>query len=82
MASVLDAPWPRYRLAAPMLKRRWYELRIIAEDGRVWLRQTALQRSWGVADSGEAELAGSLGSLGKMVFGAAPAAAPGPHDNP
>ena len=50
-----------HRLAAPMLKRRWYELRIIAEDGRVWLRQTTLQRSWGVADSVEAEFAGSLG---------------------
>ena len=46
---------------APMLKRRWYELRIIASDGRLRLRQTALQRSWGVADSGEAEMAGSLG---------------------
>jgi len=65
-----------------MLKRRWYELRIIAEDGRVWLRQTALQRSWGVTDSGEAEFAGPLGSLDKIVFGADPAAAPGPRDNP
>ena len=70
-----------HRLAAPMLKRRWYELRIIAEDGRIWLRQTALQRSWGVTDSGEAEFPGSLGSLDKIVFGAAPAAAPGPRDN-
>src|SRR5215831_11203211 len=47
-----------HRLAAPMLKRRWYELRIIVEDGRIWLRQTALQRSWGVTDSGEAEFPG------------------------
>ena len=70
-----------HRLAAPMLKRRWYELRIIVEDGRVCLRQTALQRSWGVTDSGEAEFPGSLGSLDKIVFGAAPAAAPGPRDN-
>jgi N,N-dimethylformamidase len=70
-----------HRLAAPMLKRRWYELRIIVEDGRIWLRQTALQRSWGVTDSGEAEFPGSLGSLDKIVFGAAPAAARGPRDN-
>ena len=70
------------RLAAPMLKRRWYELRIIAGSGRVRLRQTALQRSWGVVDSGEAEATGSLGGLGTIVFGAAPTAAPGPHDNP
>ena len=32
------------RVAAPILKRRWYELRVIAEAGRVRLRQTALQR--------------------------------------
>lgn len=70
------------RLAAPMLKRRWYELRIIAEAGRLRLRQTALQRSWGVNDSGEAEITGSLGSLGTILFGAAIAAAPGPHDGP
>ena len=30
------------RVAAPMLKRCWYELRVIAEAGRVRLRQTAL----------------------------------------
>ena len=39
------------RVAAPMLKRRWYELRVIAKAGRVRLRQTALQRSWGATDS-------------------------------
>jgi hypothetical protein len=46
-----------------MLKRRWYELRIIEEDNRVWLRQTALQRGWGVTDSGEAEFLGSLDKI-------------------
>jgi hypothetical protein len=70
------------RIAAPMLKRRWYELRIIAEAGRIRLRQTALQRSWGVTDSGTAEMTGSLGWLGAIVFGAAPAATPRPHENP
>jgi N,N-dimethylformamidase len=70
------------RLAATMLKRRWYELRIIFEAGRVRLRQTALQRSWGVIDSGEAELTGSPGPVGTIVFGAAPAAVPAPYDNP
>jgi N,N-dimethylformamidase len=67
------------RLDAPMLKRRWYELRIISEAGRLCLRQTALQRSWGAADFGEAELTGSLGSLGTVVFGAAPAPEDGPY---
>jgi N,N-dimethylformamidase len=70
------------RVAAPMLKRRWYELRIVAEAGRVHLRQTGLQRSWGVIDSGEAELTGALGALGIIVFGAMPDPTPGPGDNP
>jgi N,N-dimethylformamidase len=70
------------RLSAPMLKRRWYELRIVANSGQIRLRQTALQRSWGAIDSGEAETAGSLGSRGAIVFGAVPTAAPGPHGNP
>ena len=77
----LDARRPRIRLAAPMLKRRWYELRIIADAGRLRLRQTALQRSWGVTDSGEAEMTGSLGSSAAGVR-RRPTAAPGPHDNP
>lgn len=70
------------RIAAPMLKRHWYELRIIAEAGRIRLQQTALQRSWGVTDSGTAEMTGSLGWLGAIVFGATPAATPRPHENP
>ena len=70
------------RIAAPMLKRRWYELRVIVEAGRVRLRQTALQRSWGMTDSGEAETTGSLASLVGIVFGAAPAATPRLHENP
>jgi N,N-dimethylformamidase len=48
----------RVQLAAPMVKARWYELRVIAGDGRIRLCQTALQRSWGVDDSGEAEMTG------------------------
>ena len=70
------------QLAAPLLKRRWYELRIIVETGRVRLRQTALRHSWGVGDSGEAEFTGSFGELGTVVFGAAPAAALRPGNNP
>jgi N,N-dimethylformamidase len=70
------------RLAAPMLTRRWYELRIIAEAGRVRLRQTALQRSWGVADSGGADLTGAVGKVRTIIFGAAPTTAPSPHDSP
>ncbi len=41
-------------VAAPMLERCWYELTAVFGSGRVHLKQAALARSWGVADSGEA----------------------------
>src|SRR5215831_12915491 len=72
----------RVQVAEPMLKRRWYELRVVADGGRLRLRQTALQRSWGTADSGQAEMTGALGALGRVTFAAAPAPRPGPRDNP
>ncbi|HTZ36173.1 MAG TPA: N,N-dimethylformamidase beta subunit family domain-containing protein, partial [Stellaceae bacterium] len=72
----------RAQVAAPMLARRWYELRVIAAGGRLRLRQTALQQSWGVADSGEAELAGGLGPLAGITVAAMPAAHPGLQGNP
>jgi N,N-dimethylformamidase len=72
----------RVQVAAPILKGRWYELRIIAGGERIRLRQTALQRSWGVADSSEAEMAGSLRPLARLTFGAAPTGARGPCNNP
>jgi N,N-dimethylformamidase len=80
--AILDIAGGRVQVAAPMLERRWYELRVLISSGRLRLRQTALQRSWGVADSGEAELAGSAGQLDKVTFGAAMTAAPQPGDNP
>jgi N,N-dimethylformamidase len=72
----------RVQVAAPMLKKRWYELRVIAAAGQLRLRQTALQRSWGVSDSGSAEVAGKLDTLRKLTFGATSTAQPAPHDNP
>ena len=42
-------------VAAPMLERCWYELIATFAGGRVHLAQHALQRSWGVDDSGEAD---------------------------
>ena len=65
-----------------MLKGRWYELRLIANAEQLRLRQIALQDSWGVTDSGSAEMPGSLGILRKLTFGAASTAQPGPHENP
>lgn len=41
-------------VAAPMLERCWYELTATFARGQAQLTQRALQRSWGVADSGEA----------------------------
>jgi N,N-dimethylformamidase len=78
----LELGGDRVRVAAPMLKRRWYELRVVADGGRLRLRQTALQHSWGTADSGQAEMTGALGRLGRVTFAAAPTHRPGPHDNP
>ena len=80
--AVLEAQGGRVQVAAPMLERRWYELRIIASAGALRLRQTALQRSWGVADSGEAEMPGAAGALGRTVFGARTTVSAQPYDNP
>jgi N,N-dimethylformamidase len=79
---VLEAGGGRVQIPAPMLTRRWYELRVVASDGRLRFRQTALQRSWGVADSGAAEMPGTAGVLKRLALGAGFTAAPGPHDDP
>ncbi len=42
-------------VSAPMLERRWYELHVTFHAGTVRLTQTALERSWGVEDSGVAD---------------------------
>jgi len=60
-------------VAAPMLERCWYELTAVFGSGRVHLRQAALARSWGVADSGEAEGGAGLPG-GDRLFMAADAA--------
>jgi N,N-dimethylformamidase len=60
--AVLEAGGGRVQIPAPMLKGRWYELRVVASDGQLRFRQTALQRSWGTLDSGAAEMPGNAGS--------------------
>jgi N,N-dimethylformamidase len=70
------------QVEAPMLKGRWYELRLIAIAEQLRLRQIALQHSCGVTDFGSAEMPGSLGMLRKLAFGAASTAQPGPNENP
>lgn len=56
-------------------------MRVIAAGGRPRLWQTALQRNWGVADSGVAEMPGTAGVLKRLALGAGFTAAPGPHDD-
>lgn len=80
--AILEVQGRRLQVSAPMLKRRWYELRIIASAGALRLRQTALQRSWGVADSGEAEMPGAVGISARIVFGARLSADGPPCANP
>jgi N,N-dimethylformamidase len=80
--AILDIAGDRVQVAAPMLERRWYELRVLISGGRLRLRQTALRTSWGVADSGQAELAGLVGAIGNVTFGAAMTAASQPGDKP
>lgn len=82
--AILEIAAGRVQLTTPMLERRWYELRVLISGGRARLRQTALQRNWGVADNGEAELAGAAAALGlgTVTFGAAMTAAPRANDNP
>ena len=70
--AVLEMDGARCQVPAPMLERRWYELRVLLSAGRARLVQTALQVSWGVVDSGTAEIAGRMDALRDMVFAAAP----------
>ena len=80
--AILEAQGQRIQVAAPMLKRRSYELRVIASAGALRLCQAALQRSWGVADSGDAEMRGDIGAFTEIVLAAHRSTIPQPHDNP
>ena len=57
---------------APMLEGRWYELRLMFQNGQVRLRQTALQTTWGTQDSGEAQGELHPATLHRILFGARP----------
>ena len=48
------------RVPAPMLERRWYELRVICAGGSLRLLQIPLTKDWGVDGNGEAGLPASL----------------------
>ena len=57
---------------APMLEGRWYELRLLFSGRAVRLRQTALQPTWGVVDSGECSGELHLAPLQRIMLGARP----------
>ena len=57
---------------APMLERCWYEITATFQNGQVTLTQTALQRSWGVNDSGTTIGPASLPSGPRLLFAADP----------
>ena len=57
-------------VGAPMLERCWYEITAVFAGGRVRLEQRALQRSWGVVDSGAASGAAGLPSGSRLLFAA------------
>lgn len=57
-------------VSAPMLERSWYELRAEFTDGKVRLSQTALRRSWGVDDSGNAQGVAPLPVFSRLLIGA------------
>src|SRR5207237_7602886 len=54
----------------------------VASAGARRLRETALQRRWGVTDSGDAEVPGAPGAFGRPVFGSRPTVSAQQYDNP
>ena len=58
------------RVDAPMLERRWYELRLIASAGAVRLIQHKLHQDWGVVGDGSASLAANLPVPRQIVLAA------------
>jgi len=73
----------RAKANAPMLERRWYELRLILNGTRARLVQMPLQRSWGVTDAGTGTAASMpLEPVHAFVFGAEPVRVSDPDDAP
>ena len=63
------------RVAASMLERRWYELRVICAGGSLRLLQIPLTMDWGVNGGGEAQLSATADPSTTMVLAAAPVGA-------
>ena len=58
--AVLRVGGQECRVAAPMIERRWYELRLVVGAGGVRLIQRKLQTDWGSEGDGSAALAAVL----------------------
>ena len=63
------------RVTAPMLERRWYELRVICARGSLRLLQIPLTMDWGVNGGGEAQLSATADPSTTMVLAGAPVGA-------
>ncbi len=68
--AILDQGGATLAVDAPMLERCWYEITVQFSAGRVTLTQTALQTSWGVADSGHASGSAALPAGDTLLFAA------------
>ncbi len=55
-------------LDAPILPRRWYDLRVAVQPGRISLSQQALQTDWGARDSASTEAAATLRLAGPLTI--------------
>lgn len=75
--AVLRVGGQACRVVAPMIERRWYELRLVASGGGVRLIQRKLHTDWGSEGDGEARLDAALPVPRQLLL----AAAPGDHFN-
>lgn len=80
--AALEIGGARCAVQAPMVERRWYELRVILDAGEARLLQIPLQLGWAIGDAGEATMQGSIGLTDTILFAAAFTPSPGPHDDP
>ncbi|MCC6719880.1 MAG: N,N-dimethylformamidase large subunit [Acetobacteraceae bacterium] len=74
--AVLRVGAAECRVDAPMLERRWYELRLVASGGAVRLVQRKLHTDWGSAGDGTAELAATLPPPQHFILAADGSASP------
>jgi N,N-dimethylformamidase len=72
----------RMQVPAPMVPRRWYELRLLLGGGRARLVQTPLRQTFGVQDAGEARMPMTMQPVSLFCFGAEPTRPVDPDEPP